>query len=164
MAKLRRKSIQESANATDHSSLVNGLLWIEKSRFLSDLAKFRFSIFERSKRSQNKRIAKDNAILDECISCTPPLIAQSSAQALGLDTIIPELSGTRANDAFVRVTGHGNEFSDLINFLFVHFPAKYKWAGVGFTTACGLFWLYFLIPYFFPWACQYLTMINWCVS
>lgn len=151
LGKLGRKSLQGARDANTVSQIVNNLLWVEKARFLSDIAKRRFFVFPRSKESQNARIIKDLRRIDECLAENPLLIVQSSAGELGLTQIIPELG---KDDAFIRITGHGDEFSDWMNFFFVHLPAKYKWMGYVFFTACTFIWVYFLVPHIFPQSCK----------
>lgn len=159
LVRIRHKSLQGVAESVD-TDIVNNLLWIEKSRFLEDLSKYRFFLFKRSRQAQNKRIAKDLARIDECLAMSPPLLVQTSAKELGLDTIIPELSGKKSNDAFVRITGHGDAFSDWMNFFFVRLPKEYKWLGPAFLTLCGFIWVYLLLPHIFFGS----TFIEWIQS
>lgn len=149
LARIRRKHIQGSAGADIHA-IANNLLWMEKSRLLDDIAEYKFFIFRRSKTAKNIRASKDNAILDDCLATSPPLLVQSSAQALSLDAVIPELSGSRSGDAFLRITGRGDEFSDISNFLLVHLPLKYKWLGPALIALGGLVWATIFAPRLLP--------------
>lgn len=156
LLRLRRKSLRGAAEAESITQIVNGLLWVEKSRFLGDVAKYRFFFFPRSVRSQNKRVAKDMARLDECLSEIPSLIVQSTASLSGLDQIIPELKG---NESFIRITGHGDEFSDWTNFFFVHLPAKYKWLGPASLGVWALIWVYLILPKY-PFICSHMYFLS----
>lgn len=138
-------------------------IFFGKHYFLKELAQKHFFLIPRSVQSQRKQMDRDDSILEECINDIPAKIAQRTAEEVGLwkEEWKENMGEIRANSPLIRITGHGEEFSSITNFFFVHLPGKYKWLGTGFVTLCAFLWIYFLVPHL-DWACQIFSNIHLC--
>lgn len=158
LSRLYRKGIRGAADASSIEQIVTSKLWMEKSRFLNDINTKYFFFFKRSDRSLKKRVSKDDKLLEACCADVPPKAIELTAQDLGMAYAL-EIS---PKTPFIRSTGHGDDFSDLFNFIFVSLPGKYAALWGGLVAVIGYAWAPHVLPWMYLFMCNHTGALFFC--